>query len=83
MALAVAQAMPGRLRSLTLIEPSAFFLLREDGPQADILFEEAERLARIVRHGLPPTSMPGHEWLTDQQIADLVAYVKTLPKEIG
>ena len=50
-ALAVAQAMPGRLRSLTLIEPSAFFLLREDGPQADILFEEAEQLARIVRHG--------------------------------
>lgn len=40
-------------------------------------------LARIVRHGLPPTSMPGHEWLTDQQVADLVAYVKTLPKEIG
>ncbi len=28
-----------------------------------------------IRHGLPPTSMPGHEWLTDQQVADLVAYV--------
>jgi mono/diheme cytochrome c family protein len=40
-------------------------------------------LARVIRHGLPPTSMPGHEWLTDQQVADLVAYVKTLPKEIG
>jgi cytochrome c oxidase cbb3-type subunit 2 len=40
-------------------------------------------LARIIRHGLPPTSMPGHEWLTDQQVADLAAYVKTLPKEIG
>ena len=36
-------------------------------------------LARIVRHGLPPTSMPGHEWLTGQQVADLVAYVETLP----
>lgn len=40
-------------------------------------------LARVIRHGLPPTSMPGHEWLTDQQVADLVAYVKTFPKEIG
>jgi len=39
---------------------------------------EEEALARIVRHGLPPTSMPGHEWLTDQQVADLVAYVETL-----
>ncbi|MFL6192769.1 MAG: cbb3-type cytochrome c oxidase subunit II [Thermoanaerobaculia bacterium] len=35
-------------------------------------------LARIVRYGLAPTSMPGHEWLTDRQVADLVAYVKTL-----
>ncbi|HYU33876.1 MAG TPA: cbb3-type cytochrome c oxidase subunit II [Thermoanaerobaculia bacterium] len=39
---------------------------------------EDEALARIVRHGLPPTSMPGHEWLTDQQVADLVAFVETL-----
>ena len=35
-------------------------------------------LARIVRYGLAPTSMPGHEWLTDRQVSDLVAYVKTL-----
>jgi cytochrome c5 len=40
---------------------------------------EDPALARIVRYGLPPTSMPGHEWLTDQEVADLVAYVKTLP----
>jgi cytochrome c oxidase cbb3-type subunit 2 len=40
-------------------------------------------IARVIRHGLPPTSMPGHEWLTDQQVADLAAFVKTLPKEIG
>lgn len=51
-ALAVARAMPERLRSLTLIEPSAFFLLREDGPQGDIQFEEAAQLARIVRRGV-------------------------------
>ena len=35
-------------------------------------------LARVLRHGLPPTSMPGHEWLTDQEISDLVAYVKEI-----
>lgn len=40
---------------------------------------EEQALARIVRYGLPPTSMPGHEWLGDQQVADLVAYVRTLP----
>ena len=40
-------------------------------------------IARVIRHGLPPTSMPGHEWLTARQIADLVAWVKTLPKEDG
>lgn len=40
---------------------------------------EEPALARIVRYGLPPTAMPGHEWLADQQIADLVAYVLTLP----
>jgi len=37
-------------------------------------------LARIIRHGLPPTPMPSHEWLGDQQVADLVAFVKTLAK---
>jgi cytochrome c oxidase cbb3-type subunit 2 len=42
---------------------------------------EAVALARIVRHGLPPTAMPGHEWLTDRQVSDLVAYVQTLRKE--
>lgn len=41
---------------------------------------EALALARIVRHGLPGTNMPGHEWLSDQQVADLVAYVRTLPQ---
>jgi mono/diheme cytochrome c family protein len=42
---------------------------------------EAAALARIVRHGLPPTAMPGHEWLTDRQVADLVAFVRTLEQE--
>ena len=44
--------------------------------------EEPEKLAlaRIVRHGLPATSMPGHEWLGDRQVADLVAFLRTLPQ---
>jgi cytochrome c oxidase cbb3-type subunit 2 len=33
-------------------------------------------LASVIRHGLPSTSMPGHEWLTGQQVEDLVAYVR-------
>jgi mono/diheme cytochrome c family protein len=40
---------------------------------------EGQALARIIRYGLPPTTMPGHEWLDRQQIADLVAHVRTLP----
>ncbi len=38
----------------------------------------ADALARVVRHGFPPTPMPGHETLPDQQVADLVAYVLSL-----
>lgn len=34
-----------------------------------------ERLAEIVKFGIPGTSMPGHEYLTDGDIADLVAYL--------
>jgi cytochrome c oxidase cbb3-type subunit 2 len=35
-------------------------------------------LERLIRHGLPPTPMPGHETLPDQDIADLVAFVDSL-----
>lgn len=63
---------------------------RGDGPLSGMLkdpFVDLHRpflrtpvqLARTIRHGLPPTSMPGHEWLTDRQVADLAAYVQTLP----
>ncbi len=34
-----------------------------------------ELLARIVKYGISGTSMPGHEYLTDGDIADLVAFV--------
>jgi cytochrome c oxidase cbb3-type subunit 2 len=41
---------------------------------------ETERagLARLVRFGVPGTSMPGHEYLTDRQVADVTAYVLSL-----
>jgi hypothetical protein len=35
-------------------------------------------MARAVRFGLPPGLMPGHEWLSDGEVADLVAFVRTL-----
>jgi cytochrome c oxidase cbb3-type subunit 2 len=38
-----------------------------------------EGLARVIRFGIPDTSMPGHETLTDQAVSDLVSYVMTLP----
>jgi len=41
--------------------------------------EPIERgVARAVRFGIAGTAMPGHETLTDQQIADLAAFVLTL-----
>lgn len=36
-------------------------------------------LARVVRHGIAGTSMPGHEYLRDREVADLAAWVATLP----
>ncbi|MBC2607120.1 cbb3-type cytochrome c oxidase subunit II [Pelagicoccus albus] len=39
------------------------------------------QLARIIKYGQAGTSMPGHEYLTDSQIADLVAFVNTLSAE--
>ena len=37
-------------------------------------------LARTVKFGLPGTSMPGHELLTDADIADLVHFVAGMQK---
>lgn len=47
-ALRVAQQWPGRLRSLTLIEPVAFYLLRGIDPRARALAREVSTLARTV-----------------------------------
>lgn len=40
--------------------------------------DRRRELARVVRFGLPPGLMPGHEWLNDQEVADLVAFVLDL-----
>lgn len=45
------------------------------GPGAE---SEERALARLIRFGMPGTSMPGHEWLNDEEVADLVAWVQRL-----
>jgi cytochrome c oxidase cbb3-type subunit 2 len=37
-----------------------------------------EGIARVVRFGMPGTSMPGHEWLADRDVAALVARVREI-----
>lgn len=37
-------------------------------------------IARSIRFGIPGTAMPGHEYLTDGQVADLTAYVEHLAR---
>jgi len=39
---------------------------------------ESVALARVVKFGLPGLHMPGHEYFDDQEILDVVAYVRTL-----
>ena len=36
------------------------------------------RLAQIIKYGVAGTSMPGHEYLQDQEIIDLLAYLSIL-----
>jgi hypothetical protein len=35
-------------------------------------------LARAIRFGLPPGTMPGFEWASEREIADLTAFVLRL-----
>lgn len=42
--------------------------------------EERAALARIVRFGVPGTSMPGHETFDDGRTADVVAYLRELTR---
>jgi cytochrome c oxidase cbb3-type subunit 2 len=39
---------------------------------------EEQVLARLIRFGLIGGSMPGHEYWTDRELADVVAYVRSL-----
>ncbi|MDY7095349.1 MAG: cbb3-type cytochrome c oxidase subunit II, partial [Acidobacteriota bacterium] len=45
----------------------------------DAAAQERQFLARTIVYGLEGTAMAGHEYLTDRQVADLVAFVRTLP----
>jgi cbb3-type cytochrome c oxidase subunit II len=43
--------------------------------------ERTDRLARIVKFGLPGTDMPGHEYLPDSQIASITIWLnQTIPQ---
>ena len=37
--------------------------------------DRRRELARVIRFGLPPGLMPGHEWLSDREVGDLGAFV--------
>jgi cytochrome c oxidase cbb3-type subunit 2 len=51
------------------------FWLVSWGPGAE---SEERALARLIRFGIPGTSMPGHEWLDNREVADLAAWVEEL-----
>ena len=51
------------------------FWLISWGPGAE---SEKQALARLVKYGVPGTSMAGHETLSSQEIADIVAYVQQI-----
>jgi thiosulfate dehydrogenase len=40
--------------------------------------DRRRELAGIIRFGVPGGLMPGHEWLSDQEVADLAAFVSHL-----
>jgi cytochrome c oxidase cbb3-type subunit 2 len=42
-----------------------------------------EGISRVVRFGMPGRSMPGHEWLSDRDVAALVARVRELASTQG
>jgi cytochrome c oxidase cbb3-type subunit 2 len=58
--------------TLDLTKPRPFRAVPAPGEAPEVA------LARAIRFGLPPGSMPGHEWLSDAEVADLVAFVRAL-----
>jgi mono/diheme cytochrome c family protein len=59
--------------AVNLLKPELRSVRR--GPGAD---PEERQLARVVKFGLAPASMPGHETMSDQDIVDVVAWVQEL-----
>jgi cytochrome c oxidase cbb3-type subunit 2 len=51
-----------------------FFYLPPSGPAA----VRIDRLAQIAKFGVPGTDMPGHEYLSDEEIASIAAWVAQL-----
>ncbi|MGE0640612.1 MAG: cbb3-type cytochrome c oxidase subunit II [Thermoanaerobaculia bacterium] len=45
--------------------------------------ERRSAIAGAIRFGLPPGLMPGHEWLSRSEVADLVAFVESIGGEKG
>lgn len=65
---------PAVFRPAMDLRKGAFWLVSW-GPGAE---PKTQALARLIRFGVPGTEMPGHEYLSDRQVADLSAYVLDL-----
>ncbi|MFA6955957.1 MAG: cbb3-type cytochrome c oxidase subunit II [Thermoanaerobaculia bacterium] len=59
--------------AMNLLKPELRSVIRAIGADP-----EDAQLARVVKFGLAPASMPGHETMSDQNIVDVVAYVQEL-----
>jgi cytochrome c oxidase cbb3-type subunit 2 len=59
--------------AMDLTKGSFFYVSAEATPD-----EQTLALARIVKFGLPGTNMAGHEYFTDKEVANIVAYLQSL-----
>lgn len=64
--------------AIDLLKPQ-FLLVPADGDGEP----DPEALARTIKFGIPGTSMPGHEVFSDEEIAELVAHVRSLRHEMN
>jgi pimeloyl-ACP methyl ester carboxylesterase len=58
-ALQFTRRMPERVRTLTLLEPTGFFLLRNGGVEEDLLFSQIAKVAQAVTTGAALGTMQG------------------------
>lgn len=65
---------PAVYRPAMNLRKGAYWLI-DWGPGAE---PTATALARLVKYGVPGTSMPGHEYFSNRDVADVVAFVETL-----